>query len=204
MPTGDMWGPGPEPEHAVTPSKRTEKVKWKRRRDTTLKWAGGVFLVLIAIGIIQGNFGPSPTRSTISAPISHASTIPSAGPPLLMTVSCTIGTFTFPTGKGDGTTERLSGEQITVSDNWSNRPAVEIKSLVIVIYHGDTEVSSLVAGAQNGGQDAATDLNPYPVFLTFSQSQIWTLEAGWTGTASSCTVVRMSTSPQVPSSQFGT
>ena len=132
------------------------------------------------------------------------STIPSAGPPLLMIATCKIGTYSFPTGNGDGTTEMLSGEQITVADNWSNPSAVEIKSLVIVIYNGNTEVSSLVAGPQSGFQDPRTNLYPYPVYLTFSQSQTWTLQAGWTGTASSCTVVKMSSSPEVPRGQFGT
>lgn len=202
MPTGDMWGPGPEGKPRVSRSARTEGNKWRRRRDTTLKWAGAVFLVLIVIGVIQGNFGPS--NSTTSDSIPPTTTIPSAGPPLLMTATCKIGTYSFPTGNGNGTTQMLSGEQVSVADNWSNPPAVEIKSLVIVIYDGNTEVSSVVAGPQNGGQSAATDLTPYPVYLTFSQSQTWTLEAGWTGTASNCTVVRLSTSPQVPRGQFGT
>jgi hypothetical protein len=201
MPTGDMWGAGPEgPPRASRTHQRVVGNKWVRRRDITLKWAGGVFIFLIILGVVQGNFGASPSRNSSTS----TSTIALVGPPLLMTASCKIGTYSFPSGDGNGTTQTLSGEQISIADNWSDASAVEIKSLVIVIYDGSKEVSSIVAGAQNGGQDAATDLNPYPVYLTFSQTQTWTLEAGWTGTASSCTVVRMSSSPQVPNGQFGT
>jgi hypothetical protein len=57
---------------------------------------------------------------------------------------------------------------------------------------------------QQGVQDAATDLYPYPVILTFGQSQTWTLAAGWSGKATSCTVVRFVSSPHVPAGHFGT
>jgi hypothetical protein len=201
MPTGDMWGPGPEGQPPVPRSAREHGNKWIQRRDRTLKWTGGVFLILIVIGIIQGNFGSSPSNSTTSS--TPKTTIASAGLPLLMTATCRIGTYSFPSDSGNGATQKLSGERIAVADNWSDPSAVEIKSLVIVIYDGDTEVSSLVAGPQRGGQDPETDLNPYPAYLTFSQTQTWTLRAGWTGAASSCAVVRMLTSPQVPSDQFG-
>ena len=65
-------------------------------------------------------------------------------------------------------------------------------------------MGSVAAGPQEGGQDAVTDMYPYPAYLTFQQSQTWTLAAGWKGTATSCTVVQLTSSPQVPKGQLGT
>jgi hypothetical protein len=73
-----MWGAGPNRQPRVPRSARTDGKKWVRRRDTILKWAGGVFLFLIVLGIIQGNFGPT-TSSTTSDPSLPISTTPPAG-----------------------------------------------------------------------------------------------------------------------------
>lgn len=115
-----------------------------------------------------------------------------------MIASCKIGTFVV---TEQGIPE--PAEQITVTDNWAAQAAVGITQLVVVIYHYGSEVGSVVAGPQEGGQDAVSDLDPYPVYLTFGQSQTWTLEAGWHGTATSCTVPRITSSPQVPSDELG-
>ena len=64
-------------------------------------------------------------------------------------------------------------------------------------------MGSVLAGPQQGGQDAATDLYPYPVILTFGQSQTWTVAAGPSGKATSCTLVRFVSSPHVTAGHFG-
>ena len=91
-----------------------------------------------------------------------------------------------------------AGEQVTFTDYWWKQTAVEVTSFVVVFYDNGTEVGSAAAGPQSGGQDAVTDLYPYPVYMTDQQSQTWTLAAGWTGTATSCRVVEVTSSPQVP------
>jgi hypothetical protein len=79
MPTGDMWGPGPERRSLFSRTARANKNKWVRRRDTTLKWAGGVFLLLIVIGVIEGDYGASPSNSTTSNPsVATTTTNPSS------------------------------------------------------------------------------------------------------------------------------
>jgi hypothetical protein len=128
---------------------------------------------------------------------SSASTLP------LLTTSCRIGNYQMPTQNEAGKSVTQVGEQVTVTDNWSQESAVEVTGLVVVFYDHAKEVGSVAAGAQEGTQNAATDLYPYPVYLTFQQSQTWTLAAGWTGSASRCTVVKVTSSPQVPQSQLG-
>jgi hypothetical protein len=120
-----------------------------------------------------------------------------------MIATCSVGKYSIPSEIG-GKGAIQTGEQISVSDNWPEKKSVEITGLVVVFYDNGTEVGSVDAGAQNGGQNATNDLYPYPVYLTNSQSQTWTLEAGWQGTASSCTVVKVVSSPQVPQDQVGT
>lgn len=135
--------------------------------------------------------------------------IPSAGPPLLMLASCKVGSFNFPTEDGNGPDLKYAGEKITVSDNWYAKTTVAVASLVAVFYDNGTEVGSVLASA-NGNTESTSGasayvnaLNPAPVYLTFSQSQSWILPAGWTGSATSCDVVKLTTSPQVPQDQFG-
>lgn len=103
-----------------------------------------------------------------------------------------------------GNNVSLVGEQVTITDNWSAQSTVGIASLVVVFYDNGKEIGSTLAGPQNGGQDAATDLYPYPVYLTFRQSQTWTLAAGWQGTATSCVIAKVTSSPQVPQNRLGT
>lgn len=136
-------------------------------------------------------------------------TIPSAGPPLLMLTSCKIGTFLFPTANSNGLSQQYAGEKLTVSDNWNTESAVEVMSLVVVFYDNGTEVGSILA-SQNGNTESTSGalayvnaLNPSPAYLTPGQSRTWTLPAGWTGSANSCTVVKLNTSPQAPRDQIG-
>jgi hypothetical protein len=121
-----------------------------------------------------------------------------------MLTSCAVGTYSIPseiTGREGITT---AGEQVTVTDNWPEQSAVEVMGFVVVFYNAyGTEVGSVAAGPQEGFQNATTDMYPYPVYLTFEQAQTWTLEAGWTGVAASCTVVKLTSSPQVPQGQLG-
>jgi hypothetical protein len=117
--------------------------------------------------------------------------------------------FSFPTEDGDGPNEQFAGEQVTVTDNWSAETSVEVSKLAVVFYDNGREVGSVSAIA-NGGEESRSGasayvnaLDPSPVFLTFRQSQSWTLPAGWTGTANSCRVVQVTSSPQVPQDQLG-
>ena len=139
------------------------------------------------------------TTTTSTSTAATTATNPPARPHILVTTSCRVGTFLI-------TEQGFSdpGERITVTDNWSAQPALGIATIVVVIYDNGTEVGSVVAGPQQGGQDAARDLDPYPVYLTFGQTQIWTLAAGWQGNATSCTVPTITSSPQVPLGQLGT
>lgn len=127
-------------------------------------------------------------------------TIPSAGPPLLMLTSCKIGTFSFPI-VNTSQSQQDAGEKITVSDNWPTESTVEVMSLVVVFYDNGTEVGSILAS--HNGTTYVNGLEPSPIYLTFGQSRTWTLLAGWTGSANSCTVVKLNTSPQVPRDQVG-
>ena len=129
---------------------------------------------------------------------------PSAGPPLYVIAKCRVGDFRLPTQNVAGSVVDEVGEQVTISDNWQDVQSLSVSDFAIVFYDHGVEVGSVLAGPQQGGQDAATDLYPYPVFLTFGQSQTWTLAAGWSGKATSCAVVRFVSSPGVPAGHFGT
>ncbi len=96
-----------------------------------------------------------------------------------------------------------------MTDNWPEETVVEVISLVVVFYDHGTEVGSILAseygdtGTASGASAYVNALDPAPVYLTFEQSQTWTLPAGWTGMANSCTVVALTSSPQVPQDQLG-
>lgn len=123
--------------------------------------------------------------------------------------SCKVGTYPFPTEDGNGPKEPFAGEQITVTDNWPAKSTVEVVNFVVVFYDNATEVGSVLASesgnrASTSGASAYVNaIYPSPVYLTPEQSQTWTLPAGWTGTATSCTVVKLTSSPQVPQDQLG-
>lgn len=127
-----------------------------------------------------------------------------AGPPLYVIAKCRAGDFRLPTQNVAGSVVNEVGEQVTITDNWQDAQSLSVSDFAIVFYNHGVEVGSVLAGPQQGGQNAATDLFPYPVFLTFGQSQTWTLAAGWSGKATSCAVVRFSSSPRVPAGHFGT
>jgi hypothetical protein len=163
---------------------------------------GAVGFALIASGC--GSGGASSQGSSSTTTSSAPSNPPAAGPPLFVIASCKVGTFTMPTENEAGRTVSSAGEQVTVTDNWPSQTSVEVENFAVVFYNDGTEVGSILAGPQQGGQNAVTDLFPYPVYLTFGQSQTWTLAAGWTGVATSCRVVQFTSSPTVPLGHFGT
>ncbi|HXZ83046.1 MAG TPA: hypothetical protein VED84_04770, partial [Acidimicrobiales bacterium] len=117
--------------------------------------------------------------------------------------------FSFPTEDGNGPDEPFAGERITVTDNWPAEAVVEVMSLVVVFYDDGTEVGSVLAseygntGSASGASAYVNALDPSPVYLTFEQSQTWTLPAGWTGIATNCKIVTLTSSPQVPQGQLG-
>ena len=156
----------------------------------------------------MSNTSTSPTTTSVRQ-IASATTVPSTGPPLLMTTSCTVGTYAFPTEDGNGPNQSFAGEQVTLADHWIGKRVVEVSSLVVVFYDGTKEVGSINAsangtqGSPSGASAYENALSPAPVHLTYQQSQTWTLPAGWTGTATNCTVVGLTSSPQVPQDQVG-
>jgi hypothetical protein len=164
-----------------------------------LLWA---LTILVATSLSLAACGSSnPSTSTTS--------ISSASPPLLMLASCNVGNFSFPTEDGDGPNELFAGERISVTDNWSQKTTVEVKSLVAVFYDNGKEVGSLLANgtgdteSTSGASAFVNALNPSPVYLTLKQSQTWTLPADWTGLANRCDVIRITSSPQVPQDRLG-
>jgi hypothetical protein len=78
MPTGDMWGPPPERATPLSPPAGTKGNKWRRRIDTTLRWMGGVFIVLIVVGLIEVPFHRSSSTSTSTIPLPTTAALPIA------------------------------------------------------------------------------------------------------------------------------
>jgi hypothetical protein len=150
-------------------------------------------LVLSSCGSSSGS-NSAPTTSQPSG----------AGPDLYVFAKCRVGDFRMPTQNVAGSVVDEVGEQVTISDNWPNVQSLSVTDFAIVFYNQGVEVGSVLAGPQQGSQDASTDLYPYPVYLTFGQSQTWTLAAGWSGKATICVVVRFVSSPRVPAGHFAT
>ena len=172
----------------------------KRRSPLVIFFAA---LVIAVSAFAFGHFAfPKTDKPSVTSP-------PSAGPPLFVITSCKVGRYSFPTEDGNGPNEYFPGEMVEVADNWPAVNTLEIDRLVIVFYDNGTEVGSILAsqngatGSSSGASAFVNALAPSPVFLTFDQSQTWTLPAGWTGSASSCTVERLTTSPQVPQGHVG-
>jgi hypothetical protein len=110
--------------------------------------------------------------------------------------SCEVGTYSLENEDGDAPNSLQAGERVTVEDNWGDQQVVEITGFVVVFYENGTEVGSVAVGPQEGFWSWPSNIDP--VYLTYQQSQTWTLVAGWTGTANSCTVVKVTSTPQVP------
>lgn len=66
MPTGDMWGPGPERRTPLSRSARRQQRRGTTSKHRTLKWIGGVLLVLIVLSAI-GAHHKSPSSANQSA-----------------------------------------------------------------------------------------------------------------------------------------
>ncbi len=152
----------------------------------------GIVVVVVSVLVAHNHASSNHAKST--------TTIPSAGPPLLLLTSCKLGTFSFPI-VNTSRSQQEAGEKLTVSDNWPTESTVEVTSLVVVFYNNGKEVSSILAS--KNGTTYADGLGPSATYLTLGQSQSWTLLAGWTGSANSCAVVKLNTSPQAPQDQIG-
>jgi hypothetical protein len=109
---------------------------------------------------------------------------------------CTVGTYSLENEDGDAPNSLQAGERVRVLDDEPALADVQVSGFVLVFYNDGTEVGSIAAGPQNGTPDPTTDIDP--VYLTYQQSNSWTLVAGWTGTANHCAVVGVTSSPQVP------
>ena len=140
---------------------------------------------------------------------STTTSAPSARPPILMTTSCKIGNYLFPTEDGNGPNSPFAGEKVSVTDNWPKKSSVEVINFVAVFYDHGKEVGSVLATG-NGDTESTSGASAYinalipaSVILTLQQSQTWTLPAGWTGNATSCRVVKLITSPPVSQNQVG-
>lgn len=100
-------------------------------------------------------------------------------------------------------------ETITVTDTWAAMNTLEVTALVVVFYDNGTEVGSIQATpygdteSTSGAPAYMNALNPSPVCLTPDQSQTWTLPAGWTDNATTCTVETLTSSPPIPSGHLG-
>ena len=136
-----------------------------------------------------------PVTTTTTRPPT-TTTRPFVSAPLFIATSCAVGTYSLENEDGNAPNSMQAGERVTVEDNWGDQRVVEITGFVVVFYDNGTEVGSVSVGPQEGFWSWPSNIDS--VYLTYGQSQTWTLVAGWTGTANRCTVVAVTSTPQVP------
>lgn len=124
------------------------------------------FLIISFVIAVVGAFI---TIALLLASVAHGSVI--------KPTSCQVGIY----GKAP---HRFVGERFVVTN--IHKSLMTVSNIIVVFYDNRHEIGSVDVGNDDSSTDA---LGAVPaVYITSGQSLEWTLPAGWSGTASSCTI----------------